>query len=99
MLKPKSSGFAYVAEALDGRLGGMVDVTIDYPDGTPSFWDFLCGRCRRVDVTVTGLGVPEAVAGVAGPGGRATLRGWIDDLWSAKDVRLEGLRAGRDGTR
>ncbi len=98
LLKPKSSGFAYVAEALDDRLGGMVDVTIDYPGGTPSFWDFLCGRCRRVDVRVTSLGVPEVVASVAESGGREALRGWIDDLWRAKDGELAVLREGRDGT-
>ena len=98
LLKPKSSGFAYVAEALDGRLSGMVDVTIDYPGGPPSFWDYLCGRCRRVDVTVASLGVPVAVAGVAESGGREALRSWIDDLWRAKDRELTILREGRDGT-
>ncbi len=98
LLKPKSSGFAYVAEALNDRLSGMVDVTIDYPGGTPSFWDFLCGRCRRVDVTVDRLGVPGAVAGVAAPGGREALRGWIDERWTAKDGDLRARRAGREAT-
>ena len=97
LLKPKSGGFGYVAESLGERLRGMIDVTIDYPQGVPSFWDFLCGRCRRVDVTVNGLGVPEAVAGVAAPGGRDELRAWIDELWEAKDRRLRVLRAGSEG--
>ena len=94
LLKPKSSGFAYVAESLGERLSGLVDVTIDYPGGTPSFWDFLCGRCRRVNVAVDGLGVPEVVAGVAAPGGRDALRGWVDDLWAAKDRGLDAQRKG-----
>ena len=86
LLKPKSGGFAYVAEALGERLSGMIDVTIHYPLGVPSFWDFLCGRCRRVEVSIDGLGVPDAVAGVAAPEGRDRLRGWIDELWGAKDA-------------
>ena len=75
----------------------MVDVTIDYPDGIPSFWDFLCGRCRRVDVTVESIGVPDVLAGVAGTDGRDALKAWIDDRWDAKDRSLTVLRAGRDG--
>ena len=97
LLKPKTSGFAYVAQALNARLPRMVDVTIDYPGGVPSFWDFLCGRCRRVDVTVESIGVPEVLAGVAGTGGRDALKAWIDDRWDAKDRSLTVLRAGRDG--
>ena len=97
LLKPRSSGFAYVAQALNARLTGMVDVTIDYPGGVPSFWDFLCGRCRRVDVTVERLGVPGVLARVSDTDGRDALKAWIDDRWAAKDRSLTALRAGRDG--
>ena len=85
LLKPKVGGLALVLEQLKDRLDGVVDVTIAYADTRstqpiPTFWQFLCGRCRTVRVEVRALPLPS--------GDSKALRDWIEGLWAEKDARL-----------
>lgn len=93
LLNPRPTGLSYVATALGDRATALVDVTIRYPGGVPGFWDFLCGRCRRIDVTVNTLSVPEALTRT-GSDRREALNHWVHGLWSAKDRRIAEVRAG-----
>jgi hypothetical protein len=52
LLKPKAGGLAAALHALGDRFDSLLDVTIVYPDGTPTFWHFLrsggsSGKPRR----------------------------------------------------
>jgi 1-acyl-sn-glycerol-3-phosphate acyltransferase len=51
LLRPKAGGAAFALAALGGKIDTMLDVTIAYLDGDSSFWNFLCGRVRRITVT------------------------------------------------
>jgi 1-acyl-sn-glycerol-3-phosphate acyltransferase len=95
LLKPKSGGFAFTLSALGARLNSLLDVTIVYPDGARGFWDFLCGRMRRVVVEVRQLRIPDEL--FAGdyendPAFRQRFQEWIAQLWSAKDRRIGELK-------
>ena len=92
LLRPKAGGLSYVATALGGRAPSLVDMTIHYHGGVPGFWDFLCGRCRRIDVTVDTLAVPEPLTHT-GSDRREVLNRWVDGLWQAKDRRVAETRA------
>jgi hypothetical protein len=37
-----------VIDAMGEQLTALINVTIHYPDGNPSFWDLLCGRIGQV---------------------------------------------------
>lgn len=52
MLAPKSGGVAFVLNAMGPRLTDLVNVTIFYPAGIPSFWDFVSGRVKEIVVEV-----------------------------------------------
>lgn len=93
LLRPKAGGLSYVATALDDRATALVDVTIHYHGGVPGFWDFLCGRCPRVDVTVDALAVPESLTRSSGDA-REILNRWADELWREKDRRIAESRGG-----
>ena len=93
LLNPRPTGLSYVATALGDRATALVDVTIQYPDEVPGFWDFLCGRCRRIDVTVDTLAVPEALTLIPGDR-REVLNRWARELWQAKDRRIADTRTG-----
>ena len=80
LLKPKIGGFALVLDGLADRLDAVVDVTIIYPSGAPSFWGFLCGRCPTARLHVRALTPPAA--------DRDAIRDWVDRLWREKDQRL-----------
>ena len=98
LLKPKTGGIAMALETLGDQLETLVDVTIVYPDGVPTFTDLLAGRVRNVTVTVRQVHIPQdlhAAQDGTDPQYRQRLQGWINGLWEAKDAELEALRSGR----
>ncbi len=95
LLMPKIGGFGYVVGALGNRIEQVLDVTIVYPDGVPSFWGFLCGEARTVTVAVKSLKAPapRLEDGLElSPQSRDELRQWVDNLWSQKDARVDQMR-------
>ena len=92
LLKPRAGGFGFVIASLGDRLNCIIDATIVYPDGAPTFWEFLCGRAPSVQVHLQRLAVPADLIGgdYAGDDSyRARIRDWVDALWIAKDQRLD----------
>ena len=94
LLKPKTGGMAVALHAMGDKFQAVLDVTIVYPDGIPSFWQFLSGRVPRVVVRVNALPVPAHLVG-ADYGGDAEVRQafqqWVHQLWLAKDARIAAL--------
>ncbi len=89
LLNPKLGGVSYVIASLKDRLHRVLDVTVVYPDGVPTFWALVQGRCRRVQVLVQCLELPGELREAADSDAvRARLRPWIDALWHDKDRRL-----------
>ncbi len=96
LLKPKAGGIALALNAMGDKFRAILDVTIVYPDGTPNFWDFLCGRLRRVIVRVQSLPVPEHLMHSDYGGDAATREAfakWVQQLWQDKDAQIERLLA------
>jgi len=52
LLKPKAGGIGFVLGAMGENLQKIVNVTIHYPEGIPTFSDFLAGRIKQVNVHV-----------------------------------------------
>lgn len=97
LLKPKAGGVAFVLAALGEQLDALLDVTIVYPGNkAPGFWDLLNGTISRViiDIQVRELD-PALWAGdyENDPEFRQTVQAWVNQLWVAKDLRIEQLRA------
>ncbi|MCE5978251.1 acyltransferase [Pseudomonas sp. JR33AA] len=97
LLKPKAGGVAFVLAALGEQLDALLDVTIVYPGNqAPGFWDLLTGGISRViiDIQVRELD-PALWAGdyENDPEFRQTVQAWVNQLWVAKDQRIEQLRA------
>ncbi len=96
LLKPKPGGFAYVIGAMGERIDHIVDATIVYPHGTPTFWSFLCGRCPDVLLYVDTLPLPRELLGGdyrEDPEYRRQVRDWLGALWQAKDARIAAALA------
>ena len=91
LLKPKAGGIALALNAMGDKFRAILDVTIVYPDGAPNFWDFLCGRLRRVIVRVQSLPVPEHLMQgdyAADPATREAFAVWVRQLWQDKDAQI-----------
>jgi len=94
LLKPKAGGMAMALATLGEQFHALLDVTIVYPAGPPTFWQLLTGRVPRVMVDVRRLEIP---AGLVNGGdareaaGRAQVQAWINALWHDKDALIDAM--------
>ena len=96
LLRPKAGGLALALNALGDKFHSLLDITIVYPDGIPTFWEFMCGRVRRITVRMRTIEVPQEL--MQGdyendPAFREAMHGWVQKLWQEKDARIEALLA------
>ena len=97
LLKPKVGGLATALSAMGERFDALLDVTIVYPQGVPTFWDLLSGRLREVVVRVRERAIPvDLLAGdyEGDPVFRARMQAYVQDLWAEKDRHIDELMAG-----
>lgn len=98
LLKPKSAGAAFVLNALGEKMESMLDLTIAYPQGVPSFWDLCCGRIRHIIIDIRVRPIPpEFCQGHYEDDAqfRDNFQSWIGSLWQDKDNTLSELLASR----
>lgn len=89
LLNPKLGGMSYVVASLHDHLYRVLDVTIQYSQGTPTFWDLMQGRCPAVTFLIQSRPLPPAVLAAPDPEStRALLAPWVEGLWRDKDARL-----------
>jgi len=97
LLKPKAGALALALGVLGARFDSLLDVTIVYPDGVPTFWQFLCGEVRTIEVRGQRIAIPPALLGgdyVRDPRFRKTFQRWLQDLWQDKDQQIDALVRG-----
>ncbi len=100
LLKPKAGALAFAMGALGTRFRSLVDATIVYPGGAPTFWDFLCGRVPEIKVRIRELPIPEVFCGgdyESDHAIRASFHQWLDQLWRDKDRQI-GEMLGKTGS-
>ncbi|MBN57216.1 MAG: acyltransferase [Thalassolituus sp.] len=98
LLKPKAGGMAFAMSAMGDQFQSILDVTINYPDGIPTFWDFMQGKMPRCNVIVEEKPIPaELINGdyETDDSYRLHFQQWVQKLWEEKDARLEALRNGQ----
>ncbi|MBI2306080.1 MAG: acyltransferase [Rhodocyclales bacterium] len=97
LLEPKVGGLAMALSVMGDRFRSYLDVTIVYPDGVPTFWDLLCGRMREVVVHVRELELPAIAPGatIGSAPYRRQLTAWVNEMWQAKDCRIDEILAAR----
>ena len=88
LLRPKIGGLDYVLEGMVNHLHRLVDVTIVYPDGVPTFWEFLQGKCQHVRIDIKPREIPATVTAAKAQNRRTELAQWIKSLWLDKDERI-----------
>ncbi|WP_339617277.1 acyltransferase [uncultured Gilvimarinus sp.] len=93
LLIPKAGGLAFTLTAMNGRIKTLLDVTIHYPGGRPSFVEYICGRVGRINVHARELAVGKDLLGnyTEDAEFRTHFQYWINQVWQEKDERLEAL--------
>ena len=95
LLMPKAGGLAFTLAAMDGQLHRLLDVTIYYPYGRPSYWDYACGKVPQVQLHVRQLPIPPELIGDYSDDEqfKGRFQAWVNQLWQLKDQRLAAMRA------
>jgi 1-acyl-sn-glycerol-3-phosphate acyltransferase len=94
LLKPKSGGMAFVIDAMGESLHAILDVTIVYPGGPPSFMDLIGDRIPEVRVAVRQRPIPDALTGgdyQEDRAFRARFQQWMNAIWEDKDAEIARL--------
>ncbi len=97
LLKPKVGGLATALSAMGERFDALLDVTIVYPDGVPSFWDLLSGKVKQVVVRVREREIPRDLLGgdyEGDPAFRARMQAFVQAMWAEKDRCMEEIVVG-----
>jgi len=94
LLNPKAGGAAFVMNAIGDQFDATLDVTIAFPSGRPTMWEFVSGQCTRVIVEVSQQPLPRRLIDgdyAQDANVRETARSWVRALWERKDERLTEL--------
>ena len=96
LLIPRAGGLAFTLAAMNGQLHRLLDVTIVYPEGIPSYWDYACGRVKRIQIHVRQLPIAAELLGDyrEDPVFRAHFQRWVNDLWQQKDEQINRMKQG-----
>jgi 1-acyl-sn-glycerol-3-phosphate acyltransferase len=97
LLKPKAGALALALNAMGDQFHAMIDVTIVYPNGAPTFWQFLCGRTPKVIVRARQLPIPvEFCTGDYEDDSefRGRFHRWLAAIWEEKDAQIDVLLRG-----
>ena len=88
---------ALALNAMGDKFRAILDITIVYPDGRPTFWHFLQGKLHRVTVRARLLPIPAHLVGADYSGDaavRAAFQAWVQQLWREKEAQITELAAG-----
>jgi len=93
LLKPKAGGTAFVFQAMGEQLHRIVDVTIAYPGGAKTFWQFVCGKVDEIKVRVRSYPLGSELLGdyFNDAEFRERFQLWLNSVWEEKDCQIERL--------
>jgi len=94
LLKPKAGALALALGVLGDRFDSLLDVTIVYPEGAPTFWQFLCGRTRTIIVRMRQLPIPAELRSgdyARDAKYRKAFQKWLQAIWAEKDAQIGAL--------
>lgn len=95
LLMPKAGGLAFTLAAMNGQLHSLLDVTIFYPEGRPSYWDYACGKVGLIRVDVRERPIPEEMLGdyINDAEFRGRFQAWVNQIWEEKDILLNQMQS------
>ena len=92
LLPPRAGGVAIALSSMGELFDAVLDVTLYYVDGAPTFWGMCCGDYVRIRGHVRQLAVERKLVDGDYSKNREFRRDvhrWMSEVWRAKDERLE----------
>lgn len=87
LLRPKAGGIAFALATMGEYFNEILNVTIIYPDGIPTMWDFFCGRVKKIIVRATTIPLTSNLLGDYENNReyRIFFQNWLNQIWEEKD--------------
>jgi 1-acyl-sn-glycerol-3-phosphate acyltransferase len=88
LLRPRYGGVGQVLYSFDDALDYLVDVTIVYPNGTPSVWHFISGQVKNIIVDVRLRPIDKTIRGRnfrEDSDAKYQLKKWLNQIWEEKE--------------
>jgi 1-acyl-sn-glycerol-3-phosphate acyltransferase len=92
LLMPRYGGIGQVLYSFGDALDTVIDMTIFYPYGIPTFWQFISGQVQDISLHARLRPIEPDLRGVnfrADATANRRLKSWLDELWAEKDRELE----------
>ena len=100
LLKPRAGGLSLAISALGDDIDGILDMTIVYPDGVPTYGDLWKGNIKRLGVDVRHIKMPDDLFAAVQNGGyetdeaiKAEMFDWVEQVWQQKDKLISDMLA------
>jgi 1-acyl-sn-glycerol-3-phosphate acyltransferase len=88
LLRPRYGGIGQVLYSFDDALDCLIDVTITYPDGTPSVWHYVSGQVRKITVHIELREIDDELRGAdfrEDGLAKGRLKSWLNGIWEEKE--------------
>jgi 1-acyl-sn-glycerol-3-phosphate acyltransferase len=93
LLLPRAGGLSFAINAMADSIDTLLDVTIVYPQGIPTFWMLLRGDVREVRINVARELITPLLVGdyQQDPKFKMQFQQWLNELWQRKQQLIEKL--------
>jgi 1-acyl-sn-glycerol-3-phosphate acyltransferase len=91
LLKPKAGGVGFVLSAMGDALHSVLDITLVYPHGQPTFADLFTDRIPVVHIRILERAIPQEMIGgdyENDPQVRVRVQRWMNEIWRDKDATM-----------
>jgi 1-acyl-sn-glycerol-3-phosphate acyltransferase len=91
LLLPRFRGIGQILYSFDHSLGEVIDVTIFYPGGVPTFWQFVSGQVSKISVRVDLKPIDDGLMGKnfrEDAEAELQLETWLNGIWEENDGQL-----------
>lgn len=98
LLKPKYGGVGQILYSFDDAIDALLDVTITYPDGIPTVWQYLSGQVKKIAIMVQLRPVDEKLRGANFRENalvKSELKNWLNGIWDEKELYIHNKLNGR----
>ena len=88
LLKPRYGGVGQVLYSFDEALDCLIDVTIIYPEGMPSVWQYVSGQVRKISVHIKLPPIDQELRGSnfrQDALAKSHLKAWLNGIWEEKE--------------
>lgn len=94
LLVPKAGGVSFALSSMEDFITGIVNVTIFYPEGVPTFWQFICGSTSKIVAKAEFIPREDRHFGdyFNDPDFKVEFQEWVNSLWREKDELIESMK-------